>query len=298
MGLSDQEKENLQESFRRCREGTLDAIFDYRETGSLESLETVVYGIIDRYMPPEAEKRIDDADDDTLLADDLGIDSLTMLEIVLSIEEALGIRVDDSELQNIRTLGEVKNYLAQKANGEESGSTATTTAKTYQRENIELILPQQPPFMFVDTAKIEGDTATAFYTPDAQETFFLGHFKDDPVLPASILFEAIGQVGCLFVLENPNAKEHFQPGNNKLYFASLDGAQFFRKVVPGEKVQMEIKLKSLRPPLAVFSAKASVGGEKVASVRELVLIFGDAAEGDKKEVEEASESPATPSDGE
>lgn len=292
MGLSDQEKENLQESFRRCRKGTLEAIYDYRETGSLDSLETVVYGIIDRYMPPEAEKRIDDADDDTLLADDLGIDSLTMLEIVLSIEEALGIRVDDSELQNIRTLGEVKNYLSQKAGGEKAGSTQATAAKTYQRENIELILPQQPPFMFVDNAKMEGDTVTAFYTPDPQETFFLGHFKDDPVLPASILFEAIGQVGCLYVLENPEAQAHFQPGNNKLYFASLDGAQFFRKVTPGEKVQMEIKLKSLRPPLAVFSAKASVGGEKVAAVRELVLIFGDAAE----EKSEDKDSPAENAD--
>lgn len=285
MGLSEQEKEELQESFRRCRPGTLEAIYEYRESGSAESLETVVYGIIDRYMPPESPMKIDDADDDTLLADDLGIDSLTMLEIVLSIEEALAVRVDDSELQTIRTLGEVKEYLKGKAAGSDDATTEVKKSKSYKRENIELILPQQPPFMFLDSAEIEGEITQAAYTPDADETFFEGHFKDDPVLPASILFESMGQAGCLYVLENEEAQSQFT-STGKIYFASMDGAQFYRKVVPGEKVQMEVKLKSLRAPLAIFSAKAEVKGEKVATVRELVLVFGDIADQAGEEVPE------------
>jgi len=286
MGLSKQDKEELQESFRRCRPGTLEAIYEYRESGSAESLETVVCGIIDRYMPPESPMKIDDADDDTLLADDLGIDSLTMLEIVLSIEEALAVRVDDSELQTIRTLGEVKDYLKGKAAGADDTATEVKKSKSYKRENIELVLPQQPPFMFLDGAEIEGDVVKATYTPDANETFFEGHFKDDPVLPASILFESMGQAGCLYVLENEEARSKFT-STGKIYFASMDGAQFYRKVVPGEKGQMEVKLKSLRAPLAVFSAKAEVKGEKVATVRELVLVFGDIADQDGDETEEA-----------
>jgi len=293
MALSDQEKENLQESFRRCRPGTLEAIYEYRETGKLDALETVVYGIIDRYMPPEAEKRIDDAGDDALLADELGIDSLTMLEIVLSIEEALGIRVDDSELQSIRTLGEVKSYLGQKAGAIGAGFETASDSKTYQRENIEVILPQQPPFMFLDSARISGEQVDAAYTPDPQETFFLGHFRDEPILPASILFEAMGQAGCLYVLERAEGFATSATDPPKIYFASMDEAQFFRKVVPREKVEMEIKCKSLRPPLAVFSAKASVAGEKVATVRELVLVFGDPAESTENSSEK-SNSPKSP----
>lgn len=290
MPLSEQEKENLQESFRRCRPGTLEAIFDYRESGNAAALEAVVYGIIDRYMPPESALKIDDADDDSLLADDLGIDSLTMLEIVLSIEEALGLRVDDSELQTIRTLGEVKAYLSAKASGASTTKVATAKSKIYQRENIELILPQQPPFLFLDSAEIIDQVTSAFYTPDAHESFFQGHFKDDPVLPASILFEAMGQAGCLWVLENADARDQMTRSGNKVYFASMDGAQFFRKVLPGEKVHMEIKLKSLRAPLAVFSAKADVKGEKVASVREVVLVFGDFTEGQSDTPSETEES--------
>ncbi len=289
MALSEQDKEELQESFRRCRPGTLEAIYEYRDSGSSDSLETVVYGIIDRYMPPESPMKIDDADDDTLLADDLGIDSLTMLEIVLSIEEALAVRVDDSELQTIRTLGEVKNYLKGKASGSDDEVAAVKKSKTYQRENIELILPQQPPFMFLDSAEVDGEITKAAYTPHADESFFLGHFKDDPVLPASILFESMGQAGCLYVLENEEARSNFT-STGKIYFASMDGAQFYRKVVPGEKVQMEVKLKSLRAPLAIFSAKAEVKGEKVATVRELVLVFGDIADQDAAE---DTEVPAT-----
>ncbi|MEM6821862.1 MAG: phosphopantetheine-binding protein [Verrucomicrobiota bacterium] len=278
MALTDQEKEDLQESFRRCRPGTLEAILDYRENGNADALEPIVYGIIDRYMPPESGIKIDDADEDTLLADDLGIDSLTMLEIVLSIEEALGLRVDDSELQTIRTLGEVKNYLASKLGGGDTSADEKKLTKSYQRENIELVLPQQPPFMFLDSAELDGDLVRANYTPDPEESFFQGHFKDDPVLPASILFESMGQAGCLWVLENAEAREKFTISSGKVYFASMDGAQFYRKVVPSEKVQMEVKLKSLRPPLAVFSAKAEVKGEKVATVRELVLVFGEMAD--------------------
>ncbi|MGF1678682.1 MAG: phosphopantetheine-binding protein [Candidatus Methylacidiphilales bacterium] len=277
MSLTDQEKQDLQESFRRCRPGTLDAIFSYRQKPGPDTLETVVYGIIDRYMPPESPMKIDDADDDTLLADDLGIDSLTMLEIVLSIEEALGVKVDDSELQSIRTLGEVKTYLLKKAGGESTQQEKISSNRSFQRENLELILPQQPPFLFLDTAQIEGGWVRASYTPDSDETFFLGHFRDEPVLPASILFEAMGQAGCLYVLEHPEAREAFTI-SNRVYFASMDGAKFFRKVLPKEKVTIEVKLKSLRAPLAIFSAKASVKGEKVASVQELVLVFGEIAD--------------------
>ena len=42
---------------------------------------------------------------------DLGIDSLAMLEVAVQAEDALGIRVDDSDLAGLRTVNDAANYL-------------------------------------------------------------------------------------------------------------------------------------------------------------------------------------------
>lgn len=47
----------------------------------------------------------------THLIDDAGIDSPRMIDIVLSIEERLGCTIDDSEIQKIRTFGELVSLL-------------------------------------------------------------------------------------------------------------------------------------------------------------------------------------------
>lgn len=44
----------------------------------------------------------------------LGLDSLDVVELVLIVEEQLAIRVDDEELQSIRTLQQLADLLAAK----------------------------------------------------------------------------------------------------------------------------------------------------------------------------------------
>jgi 3-hydroxyacyl-[acyl-carrier-protein] dehydratase len=128
----------------------------------------------------------------------------------------------------------------------------------------------------VDEAKIEGDVVTATYTPEAGEFFFQGHFKDEPVLPATIAFEAVGQAACLWVLEVGMKREQMQVANHqKLYFTSMGEAHFHRKVTPGETLTLEARLVRLRSPLAVFDCKITLGDERVAEVFGLTLAFGD-----------------------
>ena len=43
------------------------------------------------------------------------MDSLTMLEIVMLIEQTLKVSIDNEELRDLRTLGDVKAYLNAKA---------------------------------------------------------------------------------------------------------------------------------------------------------------------------------------
>ena len=63
---------------------------------------------------PEAER----IDGNTRLREDLGFDSLKMVELVVSLEEALAIRVDEADLdpQTLETVGDLyglaERYLA------------------------------------------------------------------------------------------------------------------------------------------------------------------------------------------
>lgn len=275
MSLSEEEISSLKQSFKRCRPEVLDAVIKFRNEGDKTAVPIVINGIIERYLPPESTVNLDECTDDTRLQEDLGIDSLTMLEIVMSIEEAMGLRVEDSELASILTMGDVKHFLDLKLGGGTGVESKSAGSKRYTKDDLMLLLPQQHPFQFVDEVRIDGDNIEADYTPAATEFFFEGHFKDDPVLPATIVFEALGQACCLWVLEHAPSKLNIEIPNNQVVFASMSEAHFFRRVKPEEKVQMEAKLLRLRSPLAVFSGKVSVNGEKVCHVDEITLAFGD-----------------------
>lgn len=57
-----------------------------------------------------------DADEVTLesnIKEDLGADSLDMVDLIMSIEDAFDIKVDESDAANIKTVGDVVNYIDQ-----------------------------------------------------------------------------------------------------------------------------------------------------------------------------------------
>ena len=49
------------------------------------------------------------------LADDLQADSLDAVELNMAIEEACGVSIPDEELPNMKTVGDIYNYLTQNA---------------------------------------------------------------------------------------------------------------------------------------------------------------------------------------
>jgi len=48
---------------------------------------------------------------DTNLQEDLDADSLDAVEIIMNIEEEFDIKVDDDELENIKTIGDIVKYI-------------------------------------------------------------------------------------------------------------------------------------------------------------------------------------------
>lgn len=297
---TEQEITALRVNLKRCSPQTVEAAVRFRTTGDLSEIPTVVYGIIERHLPAENPRDLSQASDDTKLIEDLGIDSLTLLEIVLSIEETTGISVENEELREIMTLGQVKEFIAHKIKtvGDPQAARPVKTRK-YTQTDVLMRLPQQPPFFFLEDAEVQGQTARSSYSIKGSEYFLEGHFKDNPVMPASLVFEALGQVACLWVLECLPEQLSVELGTNEVLFASMEEAHFYRRAVPGDKLDLEVESVSVHAPLAVFRGVATRNGEKIAAVERLVLAFGaDVTEHlSKREHGVVAEPEAAPPDG-
>ena len=48
---------------------------------------------------------------DTLLVDDLGADSLDAVELIMALEEEFGMEMEDSAAQNVKSVGDLVNYI-------------------------------------------------------------------------------------------------------------------------------------------------------------------------------------------
>ena len=66
-----------------------------------------VRGVIAETLTCDVEKVTDGA----LLVDDLGTDSLALVELAMAIEEATGVTEEDDALPTLKTVGDVKAYL-------------------------------------------------------------------------------------------------------------------------------------------------------------------------------------------
>jgi len=262
-------EEDLKELLKRCPVGTYEAALAFRKTKDISQVEIIVMGIIDRHLEPEQREILADSDDTLRMFEDLGMDSLTMLEVVMLVEQTLEVSIDNEELRDLRTIGDVKAYLNAKAKGEEPPK----RMKTYRVEEIASLMPHKEPFMFLESATIAGDTATARYKISGNEYFLEGHFKENPVFPASIMIEALGQLCVFFLLKGENEALVEKVNPNTIYFTSCDGVKCRRICKPGDTLEMQVKVNRIRHPLASFQGEITVEGQKTSTAEEVKLAF-------------------------
>lgn len=77
----------------------------------LEYVPAIVRGIITHYVEPEVRDRLKEPADNLRLIEDLGLDSLTMMEIMIKVEDLLEVTVSDEELRHFRTLGDFRLFI-------------------------------------------------------------------------------------------------------------------------------------------------------------------------------------------
>lgn len=269
-----EEDANLREALKRCSAATYESAAQFRKTGNTEHLPAIVLGVIERYVEPDLRAKLKDADDDLRIIEDLGIDSLTMMEIVILVEDVLQMTINNEELRHLRTVGDVKTFLDCKVRG----LPLPQPTKFIPIEQIAAIMPIQPPFLFLGEASINAHGANAKYKISGQEFFLQGHFKDNPVLPASIMLEALGQLAVLFLLEGQIGEAGKTVDPKMIFFTSCEGVRCHRVCRPGDVLSLSIKPKRLKLPLATFEGQIRVGQEKAAIAEEITLTFAYAEE--------------------
>jgi 3-hydroxyacyl-[acyl-carrier-protein] dehydratase len=259
----------LRETLKRCSPSTFEAALQFRKTGNAEHVPAVVIGIVERFVEPDLRMKLKDADDDLRLIEDLGIDSLTMMEIVILVEEVLSMSIHNDELRNLRTVGDVKVFIDCKIRG----LPLPKPTKFLPIEHIGAVMPVQPPFLFLNEASVNSHSASGKYKITGQEFFLQGHFKDNPVMPASIMLEALGQLAVLYLLEGHVAETGKAVNPAQIFFTGCEGVRAHRVCKPGEILTLLIKPKRNKMPLATFEGSIRVGQEKAIIAEEISLVF-------------------------
>ena len=87
------------------------------------------------------------------------------------------------------------------------------------------------------------------------EAFFVGHFPSEPIMPGVLQIESMAQVGGILLLSRiPD------PENYILYFMKLENIKFKHKVVPGDTLNIRMKLLGpLKRGVAITFGQVFVG---------------------------------------
>ena len=127
--------------------------------------------------------------------------------------------------------------------------------------DIKKILIHRYPFLlvdkilYIDDTKIVGTKNITF-----NESFFQGHFPDNPIMPGVLMIEAMGQVGGVLVLKS--IKSDLK--NNILYFVGLENFRFRKRVIPGDVLIMQMEfIVPIKRGVAKMKGEVYVGDELV-----------------------------------
>jgi len=138
------------------------------------------------------------------------------------------------------------------------------------KEEIKDYLPHREPFLFVDEIEeaIPGEKAVGVKTFSEEESFFEGHFPNNPILPGVLIIETAAQVSAFILLTVEKFRNSFG------VLASVEEFKFLRKVLPNEKIKVVSNLINMKLGLAKSKIEVFVNDNLVAKGIIAIKILG------------------------
>jgi len=131
-------------------------------------------------------------------------------------------------------------------------------------ENFLDYMPQREPFLFVD--KVVAVTDSIIQTEKqikVDEPFFVGHFPGRPIMPGVLICEAVFQSSSILM-----SKRAGTPSNDAKIplITRISNVKLKRVVLPGDIMEVEVKLKEILGQAAYMSGKVKVAGKIALTV--------------------------------
>jgi 3-hydroxyacyl-[acyl-carrier-protein] dehydratase len=124
---------------------------------------------------------------------------------------------------------------------------------------IERILPHRYPFLLVDRiTEFELDKRIlGIKNVSLNERYLSREADGSPVLPPTILTEAVAQVGAILILAKAENRQRL------IYFMGIERVRYRRPVHPGDVVEIEVFVVRLRSRMGLLKGVARVDGKRV-----------------------------------
>ena len=131
-------------------------------------------------------------------------------------------------------------------------------------ENFLDYMPQREPFLFVD--RVVSVTESIIQTEKkikVDEPFFAGHFPGRPIMPGVLICEAVFQSSSILM-----SKRAGIPSNDAKVplITRISNVKLKRVVLPGDIMEVEVKLKEILGQAAYMSGKVKVAGKIALTV--------------------------------
>lgn len=154
----------------------------------------------------------------------------------------------------------IKQYIVEKEKNRFNPPFDLDKKPLFDINEIKKILPHRPPFLLIDKVMdMDDNHVIGVKNVTMNETHFVGHFPDEPVMPGVLQIEAMAQTGGIFSL-----KKYPDPENYVTYFLKIDNVKFRNKVVPGDTLVFSLELVSpIRRGLCHMRGTGYVAGKPV-----------------------------------
>ena len=138
-------------------------------------------------------------------------------------------------------------------------------------KEIKKLIPHREPMLLIDKVEIVEPFIRAIGKKriNKNESFFRGHFPNEPIMPGIFIIEALAQTASVLAMHSLK----MEAKNKLVYFMSLENAKFRKPVRPNCTLELKVKRKQHRGLVWKFYGEAIVNNKKVADATYSAMII-------------------------